>query len=377
MGAAGPRGPVTGAAAAAHSTRCDGYVRPGDGPDDPGQAWLPVGHGPDNHAANLLELAGGDLLCAWFAGSGEGNPDTDVMLARLPAGSGRWSDPVDLSLDPRRSEQNPVLFQAPGGEVWLLHTSGEPHDQKTAHVLARVSRDDGHTWDAPRVLFPGTGVFLRHPPLILPTGAWVLPTYLCTSTGHFSVVQVSEDRGRSWRAHPVPESVGRVQMNLLAQPDGTLLGLFRSRAADRIYTSRSTDGGRTWRPPLRSTLPNNDSSFQAVTLAGGRIALAFNDATLERDQFRWVARPGGGDRKKALRTPLTLALSEDGGETWPHRRNLQMADLEYRETEAGYAYPSVVPAREGGLHVAFSYLRKAIKYLRVTEEWVRRGEGAG
>ena len=90
------------------------------------------------------------------------------------------------------------------------------------------------------------------------------------------------------------------------------------------------------------------------------------------------------DRFVARQPPLPAeptrgpaAWTHGSGGTWPYRRNRQTADLEYRETEAGYAYPSVVPARDGGPHVAFSYLRKAIKYLRVTEEWVRRGERGG
>jgi|GEM_PF-3844394 len=32
---------------------------------------------------------------------------------------------------------------------------------------------------------------------------------------------------------------------------------------------------------------------------------------------------------------------------------------------------------DGALHVALSYLRKAIKYVRVTEDWVREGSGRG
>ncbi|MGW0229377.1 hypothetical protein ACWDWO_13755 [Actinopolymorpha singaporensis] len=41
-------------------------------------------------------------------------------------------------------------------------------------------------------------------------------------------------------------------------------------------------------------------------------------ATLRETQFRWAPDGEGGMRRKTLRTPLTLALSEDEGTTWPH-----------------------------------------------------------
>jgi predicted neuraminidase len=334
------------------------------------EAFLPRLYESDNHAANLLELDNGDLLCAWFSGSGEGNPDTNVVMSRLPAGSRQWTVPEELSRDPGRSEQNPVLFQAPDGRVWLLHTSNEPHNQKTSRVVRRISEDRGQTWSEPEVLFADTGLFLRHPPVVLENGDWLLPCYYCTSGGHYSVVKISSDGGRTWEEYEVPGSLHRVQMNVLPLGGGRLYAMFRSRHADRIYTSLSEDNGRTWTAPAKSSLPNNNSSTQAVRLANGHLALIFNDATLERDQFRWV-QSKGAFRKKALRTPLTLAVSEDEGRTWPHARNVQMADLEYKESEIGYSYPSIIASKDGKLHLAFSYLRKGIKYVRLEEDWVR------
>src|SRR5947209_5802237 len=46
------------------------------------------------HAANLLELKNGDLLCAWFSGTWEGNSDVTIVVSRLPAGSNQWTKPT-------------------------------------------------------------------------------------------------------------------------------------------------------------------------------------------------------------------------------------------------------------------------------------------
>lgn len=351
--------------------RFDGILRPSEHDPQLTEAFLPILYEPDSHAANLLLLDNGDLLCTWFSGSGEGNPDTNVLMARLPAGGDRWTKPVELSSDPERSEQNPVLFQAPNGDVWLLHTSNEPHNQRTARIVYRVSRDRGRTWGEPAVLHDGPGLFLRQPLVVTSAGEWLMPCYYCKSGGHYSVVLISGDEGRTWTEYEVPGSLHRVQMSVVDRGDGTLFAMYRSRHADRIYSSVSADGGRTWSEPAKTALPNNNSSIQLARLPSGNLALIYNDATLERDQYRWIEKDGNF-RKKPLRTPLTVALSEDGGATWPHMKNVQIADLEHREKQTGYSYPSITASPDGTIHAAYSYLRKAIKYVRFDEEWVKR-----
>jgi len=69
------------------------------------------------HAANLMVLHDGTLACVWFGGSMEGRSDISVYMSRLEAGSGQWTEPVQLSADPERSEQNPILFPAPDGSL--------------------------------------------------------------------------------------------------------------------------------------------------------------------------------------------------------------------------------------------------------------------
>ncbi|SFM28575.1 Predicted neuraminidase (sialidase) [Paenibacillus sp. 1_12] len=323
-----------------------------------------------SHAANLLELDNGDLLCVWFSGSGEGNPDTNIVMSRLPLGGSEWSIPIELSHDPERSEQNPVLFQAPNGQVWLMHTSNEPHNQQTSRAVRRISEDRGITWGEPEIWFDEKGIFFRHPIVITSAGIWVLPVYYCKDNGEHSAVKLSDDEGLTWTDHAVPASDKGVQMNVVELSDGSLLAMFRSRLADRIYTSVSTDQGRTWMEPQPSELPNNNSSTQFVKLENGHLALIYNDASLERGQYRMVNKNGQVNRK-ALRTPLTLSISEDEGKTWPYTVNIQEADDEYKENEIGYSYPSIIQTRDGKLHVTYTYLRKGLRYVRVDEDWVR------
>src|SRR3954468_23873141 len=248
------------------------------------------------HAANLMTLGNGDLGCVWFGGTQEGVPDISVWFSRLTPGSDTWSPPVQLSDDPTRSEQNPVLFPAPSGELWLLYTAQHAGDQDSAEVRYRISTDDGATWGEVRTLFPATpggGIFVRQPVRGLPTGRWLLPVFHCVSVpGHkwvgdqdTSAVMISDDQGSSWREVPVPESTGCVHMSVVPAGD-RLTAFYRSRWADAVYQSWSDDDGETWTAPEPTELPNNNSSIQATALADGRLAMVLNPTRAEADTPR-------------------------------------------------------------------------------------------
>ena len=370
------------------------------------QAMLPTVR-PQNHASNLLALPDGELLCVWFAGTQEGVADISIFLSRLPVGSTRWSDPVQLSSDPDRSEQNPILFLV-DGVLWLIWTAQASGNQDTAVVRYRQSRDHGRNWGEIGTLFDQPGTFVRQPPHVTASGKWLLGAYYCrtrpgekwTGNHDISVVKISEDQGRSWREVALPHSTGCVHMSIVPAGEGRLLGLFRSRWADAIYASVSEDEGESWSAPQPTGLANNNSSIQATALADGTLALVFNDSSaadaLERraslydeieDENRHNDRshqltdmPAGEARESfwgAPRAPMTVALSADGGRSWPWRRNLDegdgycMSNNSMQKINREFSYPSVTQSGDGALHISYTYFRQAIKYVRVDEAWVK------
>lgn len=381
--------------AGANEIVMDGVLRARAGAADIQEAFLPS---PcvQNHAANLLPLADGGLACVWFGGTQEGKGDICVYLSRLAAGGDRWSAPQQLSDDMARSEQNPLLFPAPDGTLWLLHTSQRAGNQDTSVVKRRISRDGGRTWGAPDVLIDAPGTFVRQPIVVTAQGDWLLPCFLCRTTPgvrwggeqDISVVKVSSDQGRTWRDVVVPESLGLVHMNIVPTAQGDLIAVFRSRWADNIYQSRSTDGGRSWSAPMRTALPNNNSSIQAARLADGRIVMVFNNSGRTADTARRASLydeieddTPAGDAPTALvksgreafwgtpRAPVTLALSDDGGAHWRVVADLETGDgycLTNNSAESlnrELSYPSVTQTADGRVHVAFTFHRKAIKHL--------------
>lgn len=373
------------------------------------EAYLPSSC-VQNHAANIAVLGNGDLATVWFGGTQEGIPDISVYFSRLARGSDRWTAPEKLSDDPGRSEQNPVLFTTPKGELWLIWTAQVSGNQDTAMVRKRVSLDHGKSWGPIETLFEtpkGFGLFVRQPPVVLDDGAWVIPVFHCVSIPgekwvgdrDVSAVRISTDEGKSWTEHVVPGSIGCVHMNVLKTKDG-LLAVYRSRWADFIHASRSTDG-RNWSAPEPTELPNNNSSVQATVLADGRIAMVFNhashkDATdrrtglyddIEDDEAPVVAEGDAPAADPAGRTafwgapraPMTLAISADAGRTWSAQRNLEVGDgyCMTNNSKDGlnreFSYPSITQSPDGNLQIAFTYWRRAIKHVKVAPDWVQAG----
>jgi predicted neuraminidase len=74
---------------------------------------------------------------------------------------------------------------------------------------------------------------------------------------------------------------------------------------------------------------------------------------------------------------MTLAISTDGGKSWT-KRNVEtgdgycMTNNSRDQTNRELSYPSVKQTDDGAIHTAFTFHRRAIKYVRVTEKWVTR-----
>jgi predicted neuraminidase len=189
-------------------------------------------------------------------------------------------------------------------------------------------------------------------------------------------------------------------MNIVPASDGnTLLAFFRSRWADHVYRTRSHDGGLSWEAPQPTVLPNNNSSIQAIRLQDGRLAMIFNassakDATGRReslyDELDGDESPNqvAGEAPEPLtrrafwgapRAPLTLALSEDDGLTWPWLRHLEtgdgycMSNNSEQRLNREYSYPSIRQSADGALHLAYTVFRQHIRHARVMPDWVTPG----
>lgn len=351
----------------------DGRLRPSKKFPGTEQAYLPAIE-PSSHAANLVVLKNGDILCFWFTGTWEGHSGVGIAMSRLKPGSRQWTKPRMIDSKAGWSYQNPVPFQAPNGTVWLFHSEqralqGETH----AHVLVLKSTNNGKTWTKPKMLFPQPGAFTRNPVVIMPDGGWLLPMY--RAVGHwwqnYPVIKITHNQGKTWTTCHLPKATGLVQPDVVLLPDHHYVAFLRSRNATWIYRSTSSDGCH-WTKPVPTSLPNNNSSIQVRMLRNHDMVMAFNNSP--RIMVRGHVRSGP-------RKPLTLAISSDYGKHWRWLRNIATGrpwattalEHEKKPGRDAYSYPSVVQDPDGKIDVAFTYRRETIKFMRLSESWIKQG----
>jgi len=326
-----------------------------------------------------------------MAGGQEGTAGMSIYQSELRRGRARWSKPRLISQDPDRSEQNPLLFVTADGRVQLIHTAQRARDpadhswqnegttfsmQWTAALRCQSRPSTSGRWSRAIDLLKEPA-FCRHPPYRRDDGYWLLPIYRSLESGgafghdHSEVLVLDPDGSPTGEIFPVPESTGRVHGSIVLSRDGDrLLQFFRSRLADRIYRSYGSLDGTDWTAPEPIALPNNNSSIQACRLASGRLAMIYNRFCFEPDSLK--PQVWGDANWPRTRWPLSIAISDDDGETWPWARDIDpglgFCGTANWHLNGQLAYPSLIEGSSGELHLAYSWGgRAAIRYVCLDE----------
>jgi predicted neuraminidase len=254
-------------------------------------------------------------------------------------GQDAWSQPW-LAIDRPEGDGNPVLYSEQD-RVWLFHAV-VPFGWSTSRIFVQQSTDRGHTWSEPKLLPGMLGANVRYPPVRTPEGTLLLPAY--DELFGRSVFFLSSD-GSGWdllgTIETVPENI---QPSVVRLPDGRLLAVMRNTEGGWLWVTDSIDSGHSWSPPKDSGFPNPGSAAGLLSLASGKLLLVFNDSPADR-------------------TPLSAAVSADGGVTWPVRRVLVQGAGEY-------SYPSAGQTPDGLIHILYSLQRDRIQHVTLNEAWL-------
>jgi predicted neuraminidase len=94
------------------------------------------------HGSTIVELPNGNLLAAWFQGSGERQADdVAIMGARLRAGEQKWSKPFVMADVPGFPDINPILFIDSHDQLWLMWYTVIANQWETSLPKYRISKN--------------------------------------------------------------------------------------------------------------------------------------------------------------------------------------------------------------------------------------------
>lgn len=379
-----------------------------------------------NHGSCIVETPRGGLLVCWFNGSGERTADdVRILGARRPAGAARWSAPFEMADTPEFPDTNCAMLVDPQGRLWLFWPVILANLWESSLMRYRIASDfegDGPPrWEANEILpvkpgpefaaavtnwLPQAGAALaaathwpardreearryldvlrdratdkgyvrfgwmtRAHPYVHEGRRLIVPLY--HDGFSCSLMAVTDDWGATWKFSAPLLGGGNIQPSIVPRADGSLYTLMRDNGPPpaRLLQSSSHDGGLTWTPVTDSDVPNSGTGAEIIRLRNGHWLLVNNDTEEGRHQ-------------------LAVMISPDEGSTWPWRRYLERD--EPGPLAGRYHYPSAIQARDGRVHVAYSWhlserrpdlgrdaegrpRRSAIKHAEFDVEWVKEG----
>ena len=302
------------------------------------------------HASTLIRLDDGQFLIAWFGGTEEKNPDVGIWLSKGQPGN--WSAPVEVAKIREDAHWNPVLQKTADGKVYLYFKVGKEISHWETWVKTSVDR--GATWSDAYELVKGDKGGrgpVKDKLIELADGTWLAGA--SNEVNRWEVfVDRSEDKGKTWKASPYfkidtteIKGKGAIQPTLWESKPGTVHMLVRTTGG-LIGRSNSLDNGKTWSPIKKTSLPNPNSGIDLAKLSDGSLVLAYNP-----DDQDWGSR-----------SPLSLTISDDNGETWKNK-----FDLDSGKREDEFSYPAIVSWGDS-VAVTYTWNRQKIAFWKGSKD---------
>ncbi len=307
------------------------------------------------HSVTLSRLPDGQVGAMWFSGSREGAADVRIVFSRF---DGRdWSPPrtvVNRGIVQRdtgrliRKIGNPVLWMDSKAVLHLWFVSVSYGGWAGSAINQISSKDGGLGWSpVERIVtspFINISTLVRNPPLPLTDGGIALPVYHEFISKHPEWLRFDE-RGRLLgKSHPAASSHSLQPAAVALDGLRAVMLLRDAGPLQRIRASASDDGGRHWSSPVPTALPNSNAGIALLRLADGRLLLAYNPQTANRNR-------------------LGLSVSGDEGRHWSPPWM-----IEDGAEDDEYSYPALLQDEQGDIHLAYTWKRQRIQHLRFSPE---------
>lgn len=266
------------------------------------------------------------------------------LFRQVSTDGGRtWSKPkpvlgVDGSfIELGRNTAHLSLLHLKSGALGIVYGGPYSRPGRDGTLLYRISKDGGESWSAPVVIDPlfsvcrvGSARILESGRIGAPTFKWISPAAGPGSEEEsdsmtFSWVFYSDDEGQTWHRslselyvsadHGLHGNYDFEEPSLEERKDGSLLMFGRTELGRFYQTVSNKDGGVSWSAPKPGPLAASYTPAYLIRIPStGDILTVWNQASTE-EILAGLARHR-----------LSTAISNDGGATWKHFRNLESLD---------------------------------------------------
>lgn len=345
---------------------------------------------PFGHAANAVEVSGGDIFVTWYCGSHEGGEDQRIVgtvrkpngqwhavrtiVKRFDYGGDTWVPEIGVPvpapdgglrlffwacpLSTFQLVQNPGVIRISGGwggGSWFPY----PTVEYKAPIWRREIPDSrvfvvrlGPDYQAgtPELFVEERGLVIMGAARRLKSGQWLLPYHTerkeCWFRTRFFVSDENQERWES-RGDIFAEP-GCLEPVVVQISSGDILCYMRHGGFNgHIWRAVSADAGRTFSEPVRTNLRNPHAGIDiGVSKTSNRLLIVYNDSY-------------------AQRTPLSVGISSDGGKIF------RMRDVESHG--GAYAYPKLLQDSSGLWHLFYSHDYSHIQHAWFDEDWLEEG----
>lgn len=362
------------------------------------------GHPPRVHAASITELADGRLCAAWFAGLREGGTEVTIDWACKAPEAKAWGPQSTLVTAARATRDtglwvrklgNPLLFQLPNGELWLLYVSVTLGGWSTSHLNLMRSQDAGNSWLPAQRLwlspFLNISTLAKGTPVFFDNGDIGLPLYH-ELAGVFPELAIISPQGQLKTKIRMAGGKQALQPLILPQNSHEAIALLRDteRRAHRAWRSETRDAGRHWQALSQTELANPGSALAAVALGKGQILAVANDVEKDRKRLSLLQ---SGDQGQSWR--LLYRFEDREGQASPSAASLGgLLEQEIQSLGPGpeaarilanternlcrhrelcdwqYDYPYLIRDHLGSFHLVYTWNRSFIRHIHFNTAWL-------
>ena len=279
---------------------------------------------PRNSEGDFIQLKDGRILFVYthFTG-GSGDNASAGLAGRFSTDNGRtWSkeDTPVLSNEGDMNTMSVSLIRLSDERIALFYL--RKNSETDCRPYMRISDDEAETWGEAKLCIAPIGYYVMNNDRVvrLKNGRILLPVALHQSPqmersrGAHIMCYYSDDEGENWHQSnqvPNPGKIVLQEPGIVELKNGELMIFCRSDAGSQ-HLAFSKNQGINWSEiqpgPIRS--PMSPASIERLP-ATGDLLLVWNN--------NYDASDGDG----GLRTPFTLAVSEDEGKTWVKTKNVE------------------------------------------------------